>query len=601
MESTLDAACEHLAMMVSPPRHSVEDPEPAVFAPHVLCGTAQHALAVDRLVELGVTAVLNCAPAGAHDCRLMYVQRGIAYCALDGCEDIPGYDLLRLHLAEAMLFVREQTTGSRSGGRVLIHCYAGSNRSATLAIACLLCSTREPLPVLVERCFARRPFILKNASFRRQLVELCDRERIPLVAPPLPEHGHSNGVSAAEPQEQASPDGAAPAADDGAEKEASAAGSATLTAPAACDMPPSCQGASLSRAAVGHATAPPAIDASGPKPGADQGEAGTPSYTLGEMLGQGAFATVYACSHDGVDASLAAKVVLHNKWIWIGGRSCSGSVAVGSIHNEVDALKQVGAHPNIVQFFGLQSEPEREVLLLGRADGGDLAKLASSAPKGMEPSAVLVYMRGLLRALAHCHHRRVVHRDVKLENILLDAHGRAVLSDFGHAAVLTGDGCQCGDGTQRLHDKCGTKPWCAPEIISCGEEGYEGPPVDLWSAGARPSSRPGHLEAPGKRLSDGASQHPLPTTATPLSRCALLPHAPLTLHHGRRVLNTHFPPLPRRVHVRDALWQDALRDRRGRGRPSLRARRTRAGDGAVHLRSPARLAQRVWAPCPLEP
>jgi len=115
--TTPDDVHARLARIVTPARHSVEDPEPAAFAPAVLCGRAQHAFAVDKLVLLGVTAVLNCSPAGAHDCRSMYTARGIAYRALDGCEDIPGYDLLGMHLLDAQSFVEEHT---RSGGRVLV-------------------------------------------------------------------------------------------------------------------------------------------------------------------------------------------------------------------------------------------------------------------------------------------------------------------------------------------------------------------------------------------------------------------------------------------------------------------------------------------------
>lgn len=531
MESSLHAACEHLARIVSPPRHHVDDPEPAVFAPHVLCGTAQHALAVDRLVELGVTAVLNCAPAGSHDCRPLYVERDIAYCALEGCEDIPGYELLRLHLADAMGFVREHTTGSRAGGRVLVHCYAGSNRSATLAIAYLLCTTGEPLPVVVERCFARRPFILKNASFRRQLVELCHRERIPLEASPSPA-ADCGGASAAEPSEPARLDSGAEAPTAGvvAEEEASATDLEPACASIACDSEPFGQRAGSSQDVVELHSAPTSGDALGPPREADPDGAGVPAYTLGEKLGQGAFATVYACSLHGVDEPLAAKVVMHNKWVWIGGRSCSGSVAVGSIQNEVEALRQAGAHPNIVRFFGLCPEPEREVLLLGRASGGDLASLAASAPQGMEPSAVRSYMRGLLRALAHCHRRRVVHRDVKLDNILLDAHDRAVLCDFGHAAVLSDEECRCGRAPGRLYDKCGTRPWCAPEIISCGVEGYDGPPVDFWSAGAGAALAPGHMGTPRRRLRACAyvAARAIPSTPPP--------------YHIMRVFPLHVPP-----------------------------------------------------------
>ncbi|EOD18167.1 hypothetical protein EMIHUDRAFT_196275 [Emiliania huxleyi CCMP1516] len=325
----LEAALERI---VTPPRHRIEDDEPAAFAEHVLCGAAQHAFAVDRLVERGVTAVVNCAPAGAHDCRAMYAARGIAYLALDGCEDIAGYDLWQ-HLDAVLAFVEAETSGARRSGRVLVHCFAGSNRSASFAIAALLVTTREPLEPLVARCFALRPFILKNKTFRRR-AERRERRR-------------------------------------------------------------------------------------------------------------GAFATCYACCVQGSAAPLAAKVVVRGRWVWIGGRSVPGDVAVESLRREARALRRVGEHAHVVELRGLRSEPEREVLLMSLAPGGDLAKVALDCPSGMPADTVRHLLRGLLAALAR----------------------------------------PAADEGRRLYDKCGTKPWCAPEILSCGTEGYAGPPVDLWSAG----------------------------------------------------------------------------------------------------------------------
>lgn len=456
----LERACRLIEHAVTPARHPTDDPHPAAFAPYLLCGTAQHALAADALLDIGVTAVLNCAPQAAHDCQALYAERDIAYCALDGCEDIAGYDVLGLHLAKATSFIREQLDSKRPRGRVLVHCFAGSNRSATIAIAYLLCTSRKPLLSLVESCFAQRPFILKNHTFRQQLVELCFREGIPVEQPRLEACPSALGTDAV--------------------------GS---DAPIEADRPvgstqvPVMSAARPGTEAMGLARSCPNLEPQDQSaPSYPKGDFLQP-YTLAEKLGQGAFATVYSCQLVGVEEPLAAKVVLRNKWVWINGRSTSASVGVNLVHKEVLALERVGRHPNIVRLIGLRSEPDREVLFLGRAAGGDLARVALSQASGMEEGLVRSYMHNLLSALAHCHRKKVVHRDVKLENVLLDSHGRAVLSDFGNAALIDEGQGPCNCSPAILHDKCGTKPWCAPEIISCGEEGYYGPPVDLWSAG----------------------------------------------------------------------------------------------------------------------
>jgi len=75
--------------------------------------------------------------------------------------------------------------------------------------------------------------------------------------------------------------------------------------------------------------------------------------------------------------------------------------------------------------------------------------------------------------LAHCHCRSVLHRDIKLDNILLDADGEIKICDFGVSRVIQKD--------QNITEQCGTPAYIAPEIISDG--GYSGFSADIWSLG----------------------------------------------------------------------------------------------------------------------
>mmetsp|Transcript_41041 Transcript_41041/g.121702 ORF Transcript_41041/g.121702 Transcript_41041/m.121702 type:complete len:411 (-) Transcript_41041:98-1330(-) len=79
----------------------------------------------------------------------------------------------------------------------------------------------------------------------------------------------------------------------------------------------------------------------------------------------------------------------------------------------------------------------------------------------------------LLQALEYLHGLGLCHRDVKLENLLIDAHGCIKIADFGVASAVK-------PGKQ-LHEHCGTPSYIAPEILM--EHGYEGQPVDVWSSG----------------------------------------------------------------------------------------------------------------------
>ncbi|KAJ7771600.1 kinase-like domain-containing protein [Mycena metata] len=77
-------------------------------------------------------------------------------------------------------------------------------------------------------------------------------------------------------------------------------------------------------------------------------------------------------------------------------------------------------------------------------------------------------------ALAFCHHRRIVHRDIKLENIILSRTGDARITNFGLSAVFDPQG--------HLSTYCGTSYFPAPEMIS--QKPYVGPEIDVWGFGA---------------------------------------------------------------------------------------------------------------------
>ena len=67
-----------------------------------------------------------------------------------------------------------------------------------------------------------------------------------------------------------------------------------------------------------------------------------------------------------------------------------------------------------------------------------------------------------------------MHRDIKLENILLDGHGRVKIGDFGVSARIEGP-------SEVLFEHCGTPAYIAPEIVL--EHGYLGLQADVWSSG----------------------------------------------------------------------------------------------------------------------
>uniref|UniRef100_M4BUC3 Protein kinase domain-containing protein n=1 Tax=Hyaloperonospora arabidopsidis (strain Emoy2) TaxID=559515 RepID=M4BUC3_HYAAE len=136
-------------------------------------------------------------------------------------------------------------------------------------------------------------------------------------------------------------------------------------------------------------------------------------------------------------------------------------------------------HPNVLQVDHLIARTSNYVALVTEfAPNGDLFDLLETSGALPEPLGK-VYTCQLLRALAACHANGVVHRDVKPENLLLDATYQLKLADFGVRATAP-SGMQVHDLI--LRDESGTVLYMAPEVKS-SQGFYRGPPVDVWSAG----------------------------------------------------------------------------------------------------------------------
>ncbi|PKA53565.1 CBL-interacting protein kinase 23 [Apostasia shenzhenica] len=104
------------------------------------------------------------------------------------------------------------------------------------------------------------------------------------------------------------------------------------------------------------------------------------------------------------------------------------------------------------------------------------AMIAQALHGRMQENEARKYFQQLISAVDYCHSRGVFHRDLKLENLLLDSNGVLKVSDFGLSALPQQER---GDGL--LYTTCGTPNYVAPEVIS--NRGYNGAKADLWSCG----------------------------------------------------------------------------------------------------------------------
>jgi len=201
------------------------------------------------------------------------------------------------------------------------------------------------------------------------------------------------------------------------------------------------------------------------------GKAGSPllgKYELGGLLGRGTFAKVYHARCLAGGDPVAVKVLDKP------GLAATGMAA--RVLREVSAMRRL-RHPNVLRLHEVLATRSKVYLVMELAPGGDLLSRLAALPARRlpEPAARRVFLQ-LVSALIYSHARGVFHRDVKPQNVLLDADGNLKVSDFGLAALpdsLRDDG--------RLHTACGTPAFAAPEVLR--RRAYDGAKADAWSCG----------------------------------------------------------------------------------------------------------------------
>lgn len=137
-------------------------------------------------------------------------------------------------------------------------------------------------------------------------------------------------------------------------------------------------------------------------------------------------------------------------------------------------------HPCIVQVFGGFCEPDNLYLVLEFMGGGDLYSLLHNDDIQLSWPKRIKFLRDIAAGLAQLHSQKIVHRDIKSHNILLDAsREHAKLSDFGLAAVKTETETKVTKQKSSIVE--GTFRWMAPELFRGVRESTA---ADMWSFGA---------------------------------------------------------------------------------------------------------------------
>ncbi|KAL0820095.1 hypothetical protein ABMA28_006040 [Loxostege sticticalis] len=189
----------------------------------------------------------------------------------------------------------------------------------------------------------------------------------------------------------------------------------------------------------------------------------------GKVLGKGHFARVEEATHRIIGKKVAIKII---------DLTCiKEEYARRNLHREPRVMAKL-RHPCIAALYETMMHGPRLYVVMEAAGGGDLCAhvLAARGARGRglpEPRARALAAQ-LVSAVRHMHARGVVHRDLKMENIMLDTSKQFIkIVDFGLSNVWSAGGA--------LRTPCGSLEYAAPELFVDGRR--YGPEVDLWSIG----------------------------------------------------------------------------------------------------------------------
>ncbi|EFO64541.1 Kinase, CAMK CAMKL [Giardia lamblia P15] len=188
------------------------------------------------------------------------------------------------------------------------------------------------------------------------------------------------------------------------------------------------------------------------------------NYITGKSLGVGTFGDVRLATHLITGERVALKVLDKSRI------QCEDDFK--RIVREIQVLKLLD-HSNIVRLLEVIDTPRHIYLVTEYVDNGELFNYVVQKQKLSEEEACK-YFHQIVSALSYCHSRKVCHRDMKLENVLLDSSYNIKLIDFGLSNILMSD-------EAKFKTACGSPSYASPEMLS-GKK-YHGPSIDVWAIG----------------------------------------------------------------------------------------------------------------------
>ena len=195
-------------------------------------------------------------------------------------------------------------------------------------------------------------------------------------------------------------------------------------------------------------------------------------YIVGPTIGKGEFGKVkmgwtsVPKGSSAVPKQVAIKFIRRDSVV-------KGSDREVKLFREINALKHL-THPNIVRLQDVLQNSKYIGIVLVYVAGGEFYKYIQKRRRLREPEACRIFAQ-LISGVGYMHGKGLVHRDLKLENLLLDNNLNLVITDFGFVNEFT-------RSNSLMKTSCGSPCYAAPELV-ISTEGYVGTKADIWSCG----------------------------------------------------------------------------------------------------------------------
>ena len=186
-------------------------------------------------------------------------------------------------------------------------------------------------------------------------------------------------------------------------------------------------------------------------------------YKYGRVIGRGAFGKV----NIGLNI-LTGRIVAIKSF---NKKNIINEASKNKILYETNLMRGL-CHPSVTKILETFECEKYMLIIMEYISGGNLQNFVKKRRKLCEKTAKILF-RQIIQGIRYIHSRGIVHRDIKLENILLDLNNIIKICDFGVGKLIKPNTI--------LKDQCGTPVYMAPEILK--GNGYKGFPVDVWSAG----------------------------------------------------------------------------------------------------------------------